>query len=95
LGSYLRLCPQRLIYRGVPEAVKIALAGVGIRGLEIALRDVIFGAIKLAFLLTEPLGMAAGHLRWSAQFFSLQPSVWSRRAARNNLTRRGGGNYAV
>ncbi|MGC9131524.1 MAG: branched-chain amino acid ABC transporter permease [Pyrobaculum sp.] len=42
---------------GVPEAIKIVLAGVGIRGLEIALRDVIFGAIILAFLLTEPLGI--------------------------------------
>jgi branched-chain amino acid transport system permease protein len=42
---------------GVPEAIKNALALMGLRGLDIALRDVVFGALILTFLLLEPLGL--------------------------------------
>ncbi len=41
----------------LPEAVKNALALQGLGGLDIALRDVIFGALILTFLLLEPLGL--------------------------------------
>jgi len=42
---------------GVPEAIKYGLATFGVRGVDIALRDVIFGSLILAFLLLEPLGL--------------------------------------
>ncbi len=42
---------------GVPEAIKMAFLWLGVRGIDIALRDAVFGALILAFLLYEPLGL--------------------------------------
>jgi len=41
----------------VPEGVKVLMYQIGVRGVDIAIRDVVFGAIILAFLLREPLGI--------------------------------------
>ena len=42
---------------GIPEAIKVGLFQLGIRGIDIALRDLIFGSLIVAFLLFEPLGV--------------------------------------
>ncbi|MFN3804885.1 MAG: branched-chain amino acid ABC transporter permease [Pyrobaculum sp.] len=40
----------------VPEGIKYLLFTIGFRGIDIALRDILFGGIILLFLLKEPLG---------------------------------------
>lgn len=40
-----------------PEGLRSLANVLGVRGLELALRDIVFGTLILAFLLTEPLGI--------------------------------------
>ncbi|MEM1570672.1 MAG: branched-chain amino acid ABC transporter permease [Pyrobaculum sp.] len=41
----------------VPEGIKYAFFAAGIKGIDIALRDIMFGTLILIFLLREPLGL--------------------------------------